>query len=316
MGVGIAAAAVIGAAATTYGVSENKKAGKKNQQLQADSEEDFADRLKVAAKEAKRLEGQYNKIVKKRPNLKWDTYVKEQIRHIDDPMVRELYVNGKQEDFEALRKLASMASEDNVQNLMSAADEISGGQWKTMVQKRNDLVLNTDAAQRFTRANELAAPIREDASTVRYDDKGQLIQGQRSDKQALQLAYETQVASDREQKDDIRTLQQDTLNAAASQQQKASEFTSFFDPSGFATANAQQYNAQKTNWQLLDEKAAMDMYDIFARGAQNMQPTQPNYGPANPGDAMIKAGVEMGTSALTDYYKSKNTPKPANTYGT
>lgn len=314
MGAAIAAAA-IAAGGAVYGAQQNKKAGEANANMAAESKDDYKTRLKAAAKWAGTLEKQYNKIVAERPNLTWDTYVKEQMKQIDDPRIRQFYLNAKQQDFEVLRNLAKHASEDNVDNLVAAADDISGGRWQENLAKSYDLIESTNAGARLARAHELSAPLLGDASTVRYDEKGQLIQGQRADKQLFNTAYETEVAAQREQKEDRRAFSNDILSAAQSQTQKASDFTQFFDPTGFATALSQQQQAQNNSYQLLDEQRGFSLFEKFAAASAGITPVQPQYQSANPGDAMIAAGLQQGASSLTDYYRQNAKPTSTDVYG-
>lgn len=299
------ATAAVAAGSAAYGVAENEKAQDANEQLKNESKDDYQKRLETAGEWAKKLQDQYNKVVKQRPKLAWSTYVKEQLAEIDDPTVRQFYLNAKQEDFDNLQRFANAATSGNTSNLLKTAEEISGGEWRNYMDKRNELINQTTAADRFIRANELAAPNLTDPSTVRFDSEGRLIEGQRADKQRFNIAYEQQAAAEQEQKQDLRAISNDVLSAAQSQQEKAGSFTQFFDPTAFSAILAGQHDAKVSNYQQLNEERAWSIYDTFTKAAQGIQPTQPNYGNPNPGNQMIADSIKMGTGALTDYYKAQ-----------
>jgi ribosomal protein L20 len=293
MGAAIAAFASIGTAA--YGAYQNKKAGDANEQAQALSRQDYAERLKAAGIAAKELNDQYNEIVKDRPNLSWESFVGDKIKAINDPYLRQFYTNAKKEDFDRMREFAQTATTDNIENLQSAADKLSNGRWKEIITKRDDLVLNTDAASRMARTYELAAPVRTGASTVKYDSKGQLVEGQRADKQAFSVAQEVQTQIEQEQKQDLRQLENDRLNAAASQTAKASQFMQFFDATGYATAAESDRSNLVNGYQAIDEQRAFDIYKMFAGASAGIAPVQPTYQSEGAGNELISAGVKLGS---------------------
>lgn len=304
------AGVAIAAGSAAYGASENAEAEDANSAMRQESKDDYEFRLKQTGEWAKKLQDQYNKIVKDRPNLDWATYVKEQIRNINDPAVRNFYVNAKQEDFDNLQRFAQSATKGNTQSLIDTAEEISGGRWRDSMNRRAELINSTTAADRYARANELVAPTIMDPSTVRYDEQGRLIEGQRADKQRFNIALEQQVAAEQEQKADLRSYTSDIMSAAQSQQQKATDFLQFFDPTGFGAAFASQQAADSKGYQNLDETRAWSIYDRFASAAAGIQPTQPTYQDPNPGNAMIADAIKSGSSSIMDYYKAQqNKPK-------
>jgi hypothetical protein len=310
MGAAIAAFASIGTAA--YGAYQNKKAGDANEEAQALSRKDYAERLRAAGIAAKELNDQYNEIVKDRPNLSWESFVGDKIKAINDPYLRQFYTNAKKEDFDRMREFAQTATTDNIENLQSAADKLSNGRWKEIITKRDDLVLNTDAASRMARTYELAAPVRTGASTVKYDSKGQLVEGQRADKQAFSVAQEVQTQIEQEQKQDLRQLENDRLNAATSQSAKASQFMQFFDATGYATAAESDRSNLVNSYQAIDEQRAFDIYKMFAGASAGIAPVQPTYQSEGAGNELISAGVKLGSQYLGNKLNTKNPPMNGN----
>jgi len=316
------ASVAVSAASAYSGAQQNKKAAAANDAAQALSREDYNNRLAAAAKMAGQLNEEYNELTKKRPDLTWSNFVKDKIRAIDDPYLRESYTNAKEEDFNKMRDFAKAASSDNIDTVREAADKLSNGKWREIIDKRDKLVLNTDAASRMSRAYELAAPIRTGASTVRYDEKGRLIEGQRADKQAFNVAQEVQTQIEQEQKQDLRLLENDRMGAAQSQTEKAKSFMQFFDATGYATAAESDRTNLLNNFQIKDEDRAFDIYKLFAQAASGITPTQPTYQSTTGGNALISEGVRSGTEALKTYsaYKTDQdnkaaAAKAAGTYG-
>ncbi len=305
---GVVAAAIAGAAVSaSAGIYMNRKNEKANAAARAASMGDYQSRLDAAAKVAAQMQGEYEDLLGERPNLSWEEYVKSKIKAIDDPYLRQVYTEGKSEDFEKLRQFAKIASSDNTDNLMEAADKLSGGTgaFQKAIDERNRLVLDTDASSRFSRAYELAAPIRTGATTVKYDSQGNLIEGQRADKQAFSVANEVQTEVEREKLSNLRALEQDRISAAASQTEKARGFLQFYDPTSFAIDLDNNRMAAEMGFQMADEDRAFKMYQMFAGAAAGITPTQPTYANPNAGNELISGGINLATNALTSYYGGK-----------
>jgi len=303
------AGVAIAGGSAIYGASQNAEAEDTNQERFQISREDYAIRLKESAKIAASMENEYNALLDERPDLRWSEFVKDKIKAINDPALREFYTKAKEEDFDVLRQFAKAGSEDNLDNVVSLADELSGGKWKDYMDKRNELVFETNAADRYARAQELAAPVRTGASTVKYDDQGRLIEGQRADKQAFDVATEVNTEIQQEQKQDLRAIQSDVLGAAERQTQRATDFMGFFDATGYATAAEADRSALVHGYQQTDEERMFDMYKMFAGSAAGIQPTNPAYVPAGPGNELISSGVSTASSALSNYGNAERKKK-------
>jgi hypothetical protein len=305
------AGVAIAAGSAAYGASQNAKAAKKNDLALADSKEGYEQRLKMAAEQAKIFSKQYDEALKTRPDLGWTEFIKSKIAAIDDPYLRQVYSQAKEEDFQKMQEFANRATDSNISNLINVAEDLSGGRFQEMTKKRDELVMNTDAAGRMARTYELAAPLRTGASTVRYDEKGNPIAGQRADAQVFNIAQEVQTGIEREQKQDLRQLETDRLGAAQSQVEKARDFMPFFDATGTALALENDRFKTQNAFQALDEQRAFDMYKSFAQGAAGITPQTPAYVPGNPGDELIKSGISLGASSASkiyDNYQKKNPP--------
>jgi hypothetical protein len=309
------AGVAISAASTAYGISQNKKAEKKNEQALQDSEEGYQARLEMAAEQAKIFSAQYDEAVKNRPDLSWEEFVKSKIAAIDDPQLRAVYTNAKKEDFARMQEFANQATKSNTSNLMQVADELSGGPGKfaEISRARDNLVMKTTAADRLSRAYELAAPLRTGASSVKYDAQGNPIAGQRADAQVFNIAQEVNTAVEQEQKADLRQLEQDRLSASQSQVEKAREFMPFFSATETALALDQDRFKTVNAYQALDEQRAFDMYKSFAEGAAGITPQNPAYVPAGPGNELIKSGIQIGANSAAGLYSKYNTPKTTTT---
>ena len=301
-------AAIVGIASVAGGVYQNSQQNKFNQNLYNQSREDYAMRLKLAAEGAKLLGDQYNKVQEERPDLTWEGYVGELVKALKDPRLLEAYHNAKQEDFNVLRKLAETASDDNTKQFQKTFDQLSHGKGDEIVDQRNKLVLEDDTAQRYARALELRSPSI-GAGTVKYDSKGQLVEGQRADKAVFDTAYETVVETNRERKADLRALEGDRSTAAQSQQEKAKNFMGFYDYTGYSTANFDNQRKQQLEFQMRDEERAFELYKLFAAGSAGIVPSQPGYVSPTGGNELISSGTKLVGSALGNYYSNNNKPK-------
>jgi hypothetical protein len=304
---GVVAGLIVAGGTAAAGAYQNKKNREANAQARGESMEDYQARLDQAADSARILEKEYNELIKSRPNVSWESFVRNKIKAIDDPELRRFYDEAKEEDFNRMREFAKIASSDNTDNLMEAADRLSGGDgaFAAAIKRRNDLVLNTDAAGRFARSYELAAPIRTGATTTKYDSQGNLVEGQRSDKQAFSIANEVQTAVEQEQKSDLASLERDRISAAASQVEKARGFLSFYDPTGFASNIDDTRMAAEMDYQSADEQRAFQMYSMFANAASGISPTTPTYADPNAGNELIAAGIKSGSDAIGSYYSNR-----------
>jgi len=294
------------------GALQNNRASKANEAALANSQSGYEDRLAAAAEQAKVFSEQYNAAVETRPDLSWKEFVKSKIEAIDDPYLRQVYTQAKDEDYAKMQEFATKASKSNVGNLIHIADELSGGpgKFQELTKERDRLVMDTDAGSRLSRAYELAAPLRTGASTVKYDGEGNIIPGQRADAQVFNIAQEVQTATEQEKKQDLRQLEVDRIGAAQSQVEKARDFMPFFDATGLAIGIDDQRLKMQNAYQMLDEQRAFDMYSAFAQGAAGITPQQPAYTAANPGNDLIRSGIQLGTNAASALYARNQQPKP------
>lgn len=308
---GVIVGALIGLGTAAVGYAQNRSANKANATARSESQADYQERLRLAAVGAKQLQAEYDELIKERPGLDWASFVKDKIAAIDDPALRQFYSEAKNKDFQEMRNFAEIASTDNMDNFLAAADRLSGGRWKEVSDERINLIMNTDAAERFRRTNELAAPLRTGASTTKYDDSGRLIEGQRSDKQVFSVANEVETAIQQEKKADIRAFQQDTISAAASQTEKAKSFMPFFDATGFASAIESDRFASQVGFQMADEQRAADIYKMFAGAAAGIAPVQPTYQDNTAGNELIASGIKSTGDSISAYRNRPKTTKTA-----
>ena len=296
-------AAGIGTAA--YGISSANKTNKANEQAQQASQADYEARLKAAQEGFAQMQEQYNQIRSERPDLTWQGYVGELITSLNDPNLTKAYAEAKQSDFQVLEALASKATSDNVENFQSAFDKASNGQGKEIIDSRNDLVLNDDTQARVARAYELRAP---QISAVKYDENGDVVQGQRADKQVFQTAYETVVDTNRERLQNISQLERDRTATAISQQQRATDFMPFYDRTGFAATAFDKNRTERIDFQKLDEMQAFELMKTFASASMGITPTQPAYQGNSLAGSLVGSGITAAASGFASAYNGNKTP--------
>ena len=306
--------AVVEIGVALYGAYQTSQTNKGNQQAYGDSRADYEARIAAAQKGLAQVEDQYNKVREQRPDISWEGYVDSLVKSIDDPKLRAAYDSAKQKDFGVLRTLAKTASEDNSANFRIALNSASNGKAAEIIDQRNDLTLNNDTKQRFARAMELRAP-EIGAGTVKYDEKGQLIEGQRADKQVFSTAYEVQDAVNKERLNNLAQLERDRSSVAASQQEKARSFMPFYDATGLSVNAFADNRKELIDFQKMDEMQAFDLYKTFAAAASGIQPSQPGYQSSAASQALTGQAVTAAGSALASYYKANQTSGSGNGSG-
>ena len=183
--------ALASAAVSAYqGYSANAEAKRANAASEAASKKDYEDRLRRASEGANILIEQYNAVREERPSTSWNDFVLGFVNSIDDPSLRRAYTEAKRTDFQVLTEFATVGTETNSENVLAAFDKFTGGRGQEILDTRVDLVLQDTAVDQFKRANELRSAVVNNAGSVKFDDKGNLIEGQRSDKQTFQIAQE------------------------------------------------------------------------------------------------------------------------------
>lgn len=308
------ASLAIAAGSAAYGVKQNSDAAKENEGRYNESKADYANRLAMAGQMASQLNKEYNSIVANRPDMSWESFVRDKIKAINDPYLRQFYTQAKSEDFAKMKEFADEATNQNSDNLIGVADKLSGGKFREILAERDKLVMNTDAASRMARAHEISAPMRTNADTVKYDSEGRLVEGQRADKQVFDIAQEVVTATEQEKKSDLRQLEVDRIGAAQSSVQKASDFMGFFDATGYATAIESDRSDKLYGFQALDEERSFRLYEMLAGASAGITATQPSYVPSGPGNALIQQGVSTGASALSTYNASQKNKSANTTY--
>ena len=94
------AGVAVAAGSAAYGAKQNADAEDTNEERFQISREDYAKRIQESAKIAASMENEYNDLLDERPDLRWSEFVKDKIRAINDPALREFYTNAKEEDFD------------------------------------------------------------------------------------------------------------------------------------------------------------------------------------------------------------------------
>ena len=300
---GLVITAVVSAGVGLYSAN---KADKANQSATNLSREDYESRIKAAQEGFAMMQEHYNAAKAERPNLTWEGYSAELVKALNDPKVTAAYAKSKASDFATLSQLAKSATEMNLDNFSKTFDDLNGGKGREILTARQDLALNDDTAARVTRAYELRAP-QIGAGTVRYDEKGKLIEGQRADKQVFTTAYETVVDTNRERLANLTALERDRSQTALSQQERAKDFMSFYDSTGFKATAFQEQRNQQLDFQKMDEMQAFQLMSTFASAASGITPVQPQLQDTSRYSAMIGQAATSFASAYANNASKNNT---------
>lgn len=307
----------VGVASIAVGAISSANANKANKAGQQASMDDYNKRIAEAQKGFAIMEQNYNAAKAERPDLTWEAYSAGLVKSLNDPALTKAYADSKAEDFKRLEVLAKRATTDNATTFKETFDSVSNGKGAEIINQRNDLVLNDDVEARVKRAYELRAP-QIGAGTVRYDSKGKLIEGQRADKQVFSTAYEETVAANRERLANLSALERDRSSTAASQQQRASDFMSFYDATGLKATAFDKNRTEQIDFAKLDQMQAFQLMNTFAQASLGITATQPQYQDPSKGYAIAASGL---TSIAAGYANNKqanansSTSMSSGTYG-
>lgn len=302
------AVGVVSVAVGAYSSSQATKANKEGAQA---SRDDYNRRIAEAQKGFAIMEQNYNAAKAERPDLTWESYSAGLVKSLNDPVLTKAYADSKAEDFKRLEVLAKRATTDNAETFKQTFDFVSNGKGAEIINQRNDLVLNDNVEARVKRAYELRAP-QIGAGTVRYDSKGNLIEGQRADKQVFSTAYEETVAANRERLANLSALERDRSSTAASQQQRASDFMSFYDATGLKATAFDKNRTENIDFAKLDQMQAFQLMNTFAQASLGITATQPQYQDPSKGYAIAAQGL---TAAAAGYANNKQANANSSTGG-
>ena len=304
----------VGVASIAVGAYSANKANKANEAGQQASIDDYNKRVAEAQKGFAIMEQNYNNAKAERPDLTWEAYSAGLVKALNDPALTKAYADSKADDFKHLEVLAKRATTDNSETFKQTFDFISNGKGKEITDQRNELVLNDDVEARVKRAYELRAP-QIGAGTVRYDSKGNLIEGQRADKQVFTTAYEETVAANRERLANLSALERERSSTAASQQQRASDFMSFYDATGLKATAFDKNRTENIDFAKLDQMQAFQLMNTFAQASLGITATQPQYQDPSKGYAMAAQGLTAAAAGYASYANNKQANANSSTGG-
>jgi hypothetical protein len=304
------AAAAISAGGAAYGANQNKKAGDAN----ARNQQAYNKAIQANEKEARKLYDDFiKKWEKKKEELGEDfslaQFVQETIEAAGDPRLQDLYYSTRQQDWERAQAMADEAMSQNESAFNRLVNNVSGGDYQALVQARNQAVLGADAQSIYTRARELQSPnimagsVRQGADTT----------GQRADRQEYQIAQESVMQADEIRFNRARAAIEDDRVAAQRQQERALSFLPAIDYLGYAQTSVIN-PSQNARLQL--GMSELNFYANMAAqsmGAAFSSPQPPPAIATNPGDALIRSGVEGVGSALGSLYTNRGTQSGTST---
>lgn len=294
------AAAAISAGATVYGAEQNKKAG----EASAANQQAYNKATQLKEKEARKLYDGFIKDWKKRQEDMGDDFtlqqfIREQVEVSNDPQLRDAYYSVRQEDWNMAQQFADEATDQNMSAFTRLLDNVSGGDYQQLVRARNEAVLGADVRSMYERSRELQAPSILAGSAQRGDDTT----FQRADRQEYQIAQETTERFDEMRFNRARAAIEDDRVAAQRQQERALSFLPAIDYLGYA--NTSVINpAQSAKLQL--GMSELNFYANMAAQSMGTAFSSPQPPPAiatNPGDALVKAGVEGTTASIASLAK-------------
>lgn len=297
-------ATAVGVATTAYGAASSARTNKQNKRAAAQSKADEESRRERAVAELTKAQDSYNKLREERPGLTFDDWKNEYVKAISDPALRENFRKVREEDFVAATDFAKRASTGNVETFLQARDLVSQGAAPELTSRLNELALTADSPEAMKRAMELRSGYIP-SGTVKYDQQGRLVEGQRADKQVFTTAYEADVAARDRQFRMSRDLLSDYTSIADRQSEKARDFLQFasIEP----TARDLSTSALRTaiGFQEADERNQFDLIRQYAAAAAGVQPVQPTYQPTTQSDALMAQGISTAVKGMASYYGNR-----------
>ena len=296
-------AAVVGAAGTAYGASQNKKAADANQANQ----DAFGKAQQLSEAEARKLYdgliASYNKSKERAEGISIREYIQAQIEALGDPVLKQKFYESREDDWAMAQKWADEASTQNISVFNRIVDNIGGGSYKNLIAARNKAALGDDIDKAYARAAELRNT-RIPAGSVRKAPDGSALPNSRADKFEFGVAYEeVQKSNDRVFAKTTQAINDDRT-AAERQQVQASTFLPFLDYAAFTTNSVTQpFNQAKLSLAMnaLNNDAQL-AGAALGKAVQN--PLAPQQIDTAAGDKMIAQGTQLAIGALGQYYSN------------
>ena len=302
---GVATVAV-GAGTAAYGANQQKKSDKAN----AANQQAYLKSVQQNEKEARKLfdgfmEG-YNSSKERLAGMSLRDYIGRQVQALNDPQLNEAFRKSKDADWDQAQRFADEGSTQNASIFNRIVDEVGGGNYKELLARRDQAILGEDIKSLYAEARRLQAP-KQAAGSVRRNEDGEVIGGQRGDKFEFDISTtEIQKSNDR-MFEKSRTAIEDDRVAAARQQDRAIQFLPMLDYSSFANNSVTQpFNAAKLSSELAMLQADANM----AANAMSMAYSKP-LAPAQMGNPMaaqmMTQGTQMAIGGIADLYKDNRT---------
>jgi hypothetical protein len=309
--IGVATVAV-GAGTAAYGANQAKKGQKANQE----NMDKYIKSVQQNEKEAKKLFdefiGGYNSSKEKLEGMSLQEYTANMVSTLNDPTLNEAYRNARNGDWEQAQQFAEEGSAQNTSIFHKVIDTVGGGNYQELLKRRDAAIFSEDAETLYKEARRLQAP-KQAAGSVRRDENGDVIGGQRGDK----FEFDISTTAIKEANDRVfeksRTAIEDDRVAAARQQDRAIQFLPMLDYSGFASSQVvQPYQEGKLRSQLAMLQADANLAST-AMAAAYGAPLAPAQIDTTGASALAASGTKMALGGLTDLYKDSRTNNPNST---
>lgn len=290
----------VGAASVGAGLYTAKQSRDLNEDLADDAAFREKQRRKRAAAEMEKATERYNELRAQRPDLTVQDYLIERAEAIGGEEGRQLIDqlrSLKQEDWQQAQSIADAASAGNIKTYDVLLDQVSGGQSGKILAERNQNALQTNEIDAFNRALELRSSTIP-AGTVKQDSQGRFVEGQRSDKQTFQTAFEVSEALRDKQFTKLNSILENDRAIALRQQEKALDYLNSQEVTNFLQAGVEGFKARQYGLQALDEQTQLNQITAFQNAAFTDQTKQPQFHQDNVSGELISGGFNMALKGL------------------
>lgn len=295
--VAIAGVVVSAASAGYQGYQSNKanKANKSNQNA-------YLSALGKSEKEAQKLFDDFldeynNSREKLRDGMTLQQYTQRAIQSLNDPQLNAAWERSKNADWDLAQRYAEEGSNQNVSIFKKMLDEVGGGSYDQLVERRNQAILGDDLQANYARARELQAP-QQMAGSVRRDRWGNAVEGQAGDRFEFNIAQEQ--IQQQQERQFARATQaiNDDRTAAERQQERALSFLPMLNYSEYASSQVlNPFNAADLQTRLTDLSTTASMVGGFINRAYT-EPKQPGMVSTAANDQAMQQGIQSLIGSL------------------
>ena len=293
------------AGSAVYGGVQSNNANKANAANAAAQNKATQKSEKEARQLFNRLMKDYGESKEKLEGMSIHDYIGNMVTSLNNDELSKAYYDARNADWEMAQQWAERATEQNVDLFDSVIDSVGGGNYRELLEIRDQAILGDDIAATYGRARELTAPRQAAGSVVRSSD-GTPVTGQRGDALEFSVAKEQILAQQERQFTRSSQAINDDRTAAERQQERAISFLPLLDYSNFTSTQVVQPFQQA---QLQAQLAMLQTEASLASAAMGRAYTLPQAAPVAStaaSDALVAQSVQSMAGQMAQMYANNS----------